>query len=141
MTKETITITLKNDLMEIERLSQIVTEFGARHQFPAKCIFHVNLALEEILTNLIAYGYDDSEEHCILVSLSVENEELTVGVEDDGCAFNPLDVPEPELEKPLEQRPAGGLGLHLVRNLMNECEYVRQEGKNRLVMRKKVIET
>jgi len=135
--EEKIYVELKNDLSEIERLSQIVTEFGELHHLPPKGLFAVNLALEEILTNVISYGYQDSGEHQIIIRIFLKEGELTVKVEDDGLPFNPLEVPEPDTGKPLEERPVGGLGIHLVRNLMDGLEYRRQEGKNVLVMKKK----
>jgi len=61
-----------------------------------------------------------------------------VEVEDDGRQFNPLELPEPDLEKKLEERPIGGLGIHLVRNLMDELEYRRTHNKNILIMKKKI---
>jgi len=63
---------------------------------------------------------------------------LVIKVEDDGRPFNPLLSPPPDLHRPLEQRRVGGLGLHLVRELTNCIEYDRVDGKNRLVIRKKI---
>ena len=136
-----ISVQLKNNISEIERLSQIVTEFGERHHLPPKVLFEVNLALEEILANIISYGYEANDEHQIVVTISLKNGELTAEVEDDGRPFNPLEAPEPDISRPLEERPVGGLGIHLVRSLMDGLEYRRQQGKNLLVMKKKVIET
>lgn len=136
---EKISIEFKSELSELGKLAQIVAEFGQRHHLSSQALFHTNLALEEILTNVISYAYDDSKEHQIIVCLLVEQGELTVKVEDDGRPFNPLEVPEPDIQKPLEERPIGGLGIHLVRNLMDRLEYRRHNGRNLLIMRKKVI--
>ncbi len=136
---EKISVELKSDLSELGKLAQIVAEFGQRHHLSSHALFHTNLALEEILTNVISYAYDDSKEHQVIVCLRVEQGELTVEVEDDGRPFNPLEAPEPDIQKPLEERPLGGLGIHLVRNLMDRLEYRRQDGRNRLIMMKKVI--
>ncbi len=134
-----ISVELKNNLSEIERLSQTVTEFGEANNLSSKVLYALNLALEEILTNVISYGYEDENEHQVIIRLSLRNEELIAEVEDDGRPFNPLDAPEPDTRKPLEDRQIGGLGIHLVRNLMDELEYSRHEAKNLLVMKKKTM--
>lgn len=134
-----VSIELKGELSELEKLPQIVTEFGQRHHLSSETLFHTNLALEEILANVILYGYDDNKEHKIHVCLLMEGGELIMEVEDDGLPFNPLDAPEVDIQRPLEDRPVGRLGIHLVRNLMDRLEYQRENGRNRLLMMKKVI--
>jgi serine phosphatase RsbU (regulator of sigma subunit)/anti-sigma regulatory factor (Ser/Thr protein kinase) len=131
-------ITLTNRLTELERVSHLVEEFGARHGLPAKIVFETNLALEEILTNVIAYAYDDGQDHEIAVRLALADDELTVEVEDDGRPFNPLDLPAADVTLAVEDRPIGGLGVHLVRHVMSGLEYCRQQGKNILVLKKHV---
>ncbi len=134
----TTTIQLKNNLRELERLSQIVNEFGEAHRLSPKVLYALNLSLDEILTNVIYYGYDDTNEHHIIIRISLKDEELTAEVEDDGRPFNPMEAAKPDLVKPLEERQVGGLGIHLVMNLMDTVEYKRQENKNLLVMKKKI---
>lgn len=137
--REKLSFELKNNLSEIERLGQTVTEFGELYNLSSKIIFAVNLALEEVVTNIISYGYEDKNEHQINVCIFLEGNELTVEVQDDGRPFNPLEAPEPDTRKPLQDRQIGGLGIHLVRNLMDGLEYSREEGKNLLVMKKKAM--
>ena len=139
MIDEKITVQLKNNITEIERLSKIVAEFGENNNLSSKVLYALNLALEEILTNIISYGYGDNNEHHIVIRLSLKDEELVAEVEDDGRPFNPLEVPEPDISRPLEDRQIGGLGIHLVRNLMDGLEYSRHEAKNLLVMKKKTM--
>jgi phosphoserine phosphatase RsbU/P len=129
-------IDLKNHLSELSKVSQRLSEFGARHHLGPKVVHDVSLALEEILTNVISYGYDDSEEHQILVRLSLEGGNFTAEVEDDGRPFNPLAVAEPDITKPVDERAVGGLGIHLVRKLMDGVEYKRQGDKNILTIKK-----
>ena len=133
----TICIQLKNNLSELESVNKVVAEFAERHHLSAKVLFNLNLALEEILTNVISYGYDDKDEHQITVRLFLEQGQLKVEVEDDGRPFNPLEAPEPDLSKSLEERPVGGLGIHLVRKLMDELEYRREEGRNLFLIKMK----
>lgn len=128
----------RNDLSELARVGQVTTTFGEQHQLPEQLIFEVNLALEEVLVNVISYGYDDQNEHEIVLHLSIQDEEVWATVEDDGRPFNPLEAAMPDLEQEVEERPIGGLGIHLVRKVMDSLEYTRQQGKNRLVMKKHI---
>jgi sigma-B regulation protein RsbU (phosphoserine phosphatase) len=135
---EPTSVLFKNNLVEIERLGQVVAEFVESHQLPANLAFAVNVALEEILTNIISYGYTDDKEHDILIRLSCNEGAVIAEVEDDGRPFNPLEVAEPDTSKPLEDRSVGGLGIHLARKLMDGLAYRRQAGKNLLVLKKRI---
>ena len=132
---EAIAVELKNSLSEIERLKRIVDEFARRHQIEAQTLRNMDLALDEILTNIISYGYDEGGEHRIVIRLALEQGKWTVEVEDDGRPFNPLTAPAPDTKQLLEERPIGGLGIHLVRKNMDELEYRRQQDRNILIMR------
>lgn len=133
-----MTIVLRNDLAELERVSQGVSEFWTQHNLPAELEGDLSLALEEILANIIMHGYGDREEHQIVVRLESAADEIQAFVEDDGVAFNPLNAPEPDLTSPLEQRRIGGLGLHLVRNLMDVLNYERRGDRNHFRMTKRL---
>lgn len=129
---------LMNRLSELESLHETLTEFGQRHGLGPGIVHDLTLALEEILTNIISYGYTDEREHEIRVRVKAQPGEVIAEVEDDGQSFNPLAASEPDLEMPLEDRALGGLGIHFVRQLMDGLEYQRQEGKNLLLMKKYV---
>jgi anti-sigma regulatory factor (Ser/Thr protein kinase) len=134
---EELEIKLNNKVSEIERFNQTLAEFGRRHGLAPKVVHDLNLALEEILTNIISYGYTDNREHEIKVRLSMQPGEVKAEVEDDGQPFNPLEVPEADTAQSLEERTIGGLGIHLVRKLMDGLEYKRQGDRNLLTIRKK----
>jgi serine/threonine-protein kinase RsbW len=108
------------------------------HEVPAKAAYFVALAIEEIVTNCIHYGYDDEEDHTIVVSLAVADETLTVGIVDDGRAFDPLAAPEPDFSEKIQNRRVGGLGIHLLRNLADRISYERLDGTNRMILEKKL---
>jgi sigma-B regulation protein RsbU (phosphoserine phosphatase) len=139
--QSTVSVRLRNDPSEIYRLNQIVTEFAVQHDLGAELAFRVNLVLEEVLINVIAYGYDDSLEHEISVRLSWLDPDIELEVKDDGRPFNPLEAPQPEMEKPLIERPVGGWGIHLIRRLMDHLEYRRERDKNCLLLRTKTRES
>lgn len=135
-----LAIRLKNHLAELGRLADAITAFGEQQAWPPKTVFEVNLILEELATNVIRYGYDDGAEHEFLVQITAALGGMEIWLEDDGKAFNPLDLPKPDLDQPLEDRPIGGLGIYLVRKMTDRMEYRRENGKNILVLRKHVSE-
>jgi serine/threonine-protein kinase RsbW len=131
-------IILRNNLSEIERLANAVIKFGRENNFSEKIIFDINLALEEVVNNIISYAYKDKNEHQIHIHMELEGQELVLKVEDDGVPFNPLEVTAPDIKKPLEERQPGGLGLFFVRNLIDKLEYRRDKDKNIFIIRKKI---
>ena len=135
--REELETKLHNKLAELRRFNQTLMEFGQHHGLASTVVHDLNLALEEILTNIISYGYTDGQEHEIRVRLSVRPGEVKAEVEDDGQSFNPLAAPEPHTAKALEERTIGGLGIHLVRTLMDGLDYKRQADRNILTIRKK----
>jgi anti-sigma regulatory factor (Ser/Thr protein kinase) len=136
--KNTVSIRIKNDLSELNRIAKSVADFNGSHNLPSKAARAVSLALDEIITNIISYGYDDRKEHEIIIQLSVKQGELILQIEDDGRRFNPLDLPKADTESPLEGRQIGGLGIHLVRSIMDDMAYSRHNEKNCLTMKKKL---
>ena len=133
-----MSVTLVNERSEVERLSGLVEAFGEEQGLPADAIFAVNLALDEVVTNVIRYAHDDARQHSIFVRLTLEQDALVAEVEDDGRPFNPLDAPVPDIGAGIEDRPIGGLGIHLVRSVMSAVEYRREDGRNVLTIRKRL---
>jgi serine/threonine-protein kinase RsbW len=129
-------LTLRSTLTEIERLSREFCQFADRHGLTPEVRHHVNLALEEIVTNVICHGFKNHEGESITVEVAVAPGELTARVEDAAPAFNPLQLAPPDVTGPLEQRRPGGLGIYLAKKLLDGLEYSRIDGKNRLELRK-----
>jgi serine/threonine-protein kinase RsbW len=98
----------------------------------------MNLALDELFTNIISYGFQDQSEHFIRVNISADQDVLTVVLEDDGMAFNPVARIPPEVPCTLDECKVGGLGIHLVKNLMDEIVYERRAGMNVLTLKKSI---
>ncbi|MDR3407362.1 MAG: ATP-binding protein [Methylovirgula sp.] len=124
----------------IEGLGQIsdilsrIEDFAARHRLPAAAVFHLQLACDEMLTNIISYGFPDARPRDIHVSISLRQDMIEVEIIDNGIPFNPLAQPEPDLTLPLEERKIGGLGIHIIRTVMNRLNYHRSDGRNHLKM-------
>ncbi|MCK5205889.1 MAG: ATP-binding protein [Desulfobacterales bacterium] len=116
-------------------------KFGQSLGLSKKCIFEANLALDELFTNIISYGFDDKNEHTIKITISLQNDELVFNIEDDGIPFNPTKVETPDLECTIEECRIGGLGIHLAKNLMDAVCYQRCKDKNILTLKKIIKET
>jgi anti-sigma regulatory factor (Ser/Thr protein kinase) len=133
-----VEIILTNKPEEKPRLVAALEQFAQANRLPRAVVQAADLALEEHLTNILHYAYDDSRPHEILVRFALEQGQLQVEVEDSGKPFNPLDRPEADISLPLESKPIGGLGIHLIRRFMDEVRYRRERDKNILHMRKRL---
>jgi anti-sigma regulatory factor (Ser/Thr protein kinase) len=129
---------LKNDLTKIGRMSDWIEQFGSRHGLPPDVVFQLNLALEEIVTNVIMYAFDDEKEHIVGVDLSIKDNKIVAEVKDEGIPYDPTGVQPPDVDAPLEERSVGGLGVHLVRELMDDVSYARVGNKNLLCLKKRI---
>ena len=124
---------------ELENINAAVADFAAAEKWPPGFVFRVHLVLEELSLNIMNHGKDRNL-HEIEITLTSEAAALTIEIVDDGRPFNPLkDAPEPDLKSALEDRPVGGLGIHLVRTMMDELHYRREQGRNHLTLVKERI--
>ncbi len=133
-----LSVSLKNKLEEIPILAQAIEKFAEVNNLADQSVFQVNLCLDELLTNTISYGFPEGGQHEIKVEIALQGGMLVIATEDDGLAFNPLERPAPDTSQGIEERAIGGLGIHLVRNMMDEIEYQRKEEHNVLVMKKQI---
>lgn len=129
---------LNGDLEAIVDLAERIEVFGEIHRLPPDVIFKVNLCLDELLTNIIQYGFPGCQPRPILITLRLEQQMLMVEIQDDAAPFNPLENPEPDTTRSILDRPIGGLGIHLVRRMMDGLVYSRENGKNILTMQKSI---
>lgn len=140
MNEETLEISLVNDLKEIARVAEQIDEFCTSQDITSEVAYAINLALDEILTNTISYGYDDDEPHRIEIRVSLEAEALVIVIVDDSAAFDLSNAPTPDIGVSLEERPLGGLGLFLVHQMMDSVEYRREEERNIVTLKKNKTE-
>lgn len=99
-----------------------------------RMVYKANLVLEEILTNIVKYAYDDTDVHSITVRVETRERNVLLIVEDDGIPFNPLEQADPPQRDRIEQLPVGGLGIHLVKHTATTLMYTRKHGKNILTI-------
>ena len=137
---DALEISLVNDLREIAGVAARIDDFCSAHDLAPQVGYGVNLAIDEILTNTISYGYDDDEPHRIELIVRLEEATLTVVIVDDSKAFDLSQAPEPDLEAPLEDRVLGGLGLFLVHQVMDSVDYQHVDGCNVVTLTKDTTE-
>lgn len=134
-------LTIANDLDELARLAGMVEEFVERLGLPERVAFNLNLCLDELITNIVSYGYDDSHHHDIHVRFALDNGRLITEIIDDGKEYDPFtEAPEPDLGLNMEDRPIGGLGVFLVKEFMDRTDYRRDGSKNIVTLEKNVTE-
>jgi anti-sigma regulatory factor (Ser/Thr protein kinase) len=123
-------IELDNSLDEMANVMTAVEDFSDSAGLDMRTAQAAEMALDELLTNIISYGYLDSGQHKIAVEMCVEENALQIVVSDDGIPFNPFDQEEPDLDASIDERDLGGMGIHLVKKFMDEYSYQRLEERN-----------
>lgn len=134
----TNTLYIKNELGQLARLYAFLDRQADAYELEDLLLMQIKLALEEAVTNVILYAYPEKVDQDIRIDMNYENKRLTIVITDTGIAFNPLARQEPDLTLSLEERPIGGLGIYLVKQLMTEVTYNRSDGKNILTMTKDI---
>ena len=135
MSASSLTLTLKNDLSELARIAEEIEAHGKSRGWPAKWIQNLNISLDELITNIVSYGYRDNEVHEIRVTLTDRSGSLVTVLEDDGIAFDPFsEALKPDLDASVEERRVGGLGVYFVKTLMDEAAYERFDKGNRITL-------
>lgn len=128
------TVTIETRLEELTRLTEAVENLGEEDHWSPALVGKVNLVLEELAINTINHGHDGGL-HEITFTFRSTDDALTIEMVDDGKPFDPLtDAPVPDVNAPMHERPIGGLGVFLVRKLMDELSYRREEGRNHLTL-------
>ncbi len=128
-------LTLLNTAEDQQRLLPALEQFARQCELPAKVLQAVDLALEEHVSNLIDHAYGPTGEpgqHQIHLRFSIEPNWLWIEVEDDGAAFDPTTQPAVNTSLPPDEKPIGGLGVHLIRSVMDSLEY-RSEGRRNIL--------
>ncbi len=134
MVDATLDLEIGLDKDEPRRAVERFEEFALEHGVPMGLTFKFQLALDELLTNIVSYAFDeDAATPVITLSLRLTNDMLEARLEDNGRAFNPLrDAPIPDLDLSAEDRRVGGLGIHLTKAFVHALDYERVDGLNRL---------
>ena len=120
----------------LQHIASEVEELGQRESWPDSLVFKVNLVLEEVGINILSYGGETGgpwpEFEIVIAS---EDDSLIIEVSDEGRPFDPFnDAPKPSIDAAIEDRNVGGLGIHLVKTMMDDTSYQHSGGRNRLTM-------
>jgi anti-sigma regulatory factor (Ser/Thr protein kinase) len=131
-----VKVTVKNRIEDLLRVNSIFESFATQHDIGGRLRYHLLVSIEEILTNIIKYGFDEQGVHPIHITFRYNLGVIEMEFEDRGKEFNPLETAEPDIETPIEDRQLGGLGIHLVKNMVDLAEYRREGDRNILLLRK-----
>ncbi len=134
-------VNIKNKLKEITTVITKFETFGTVNNLSIPIIQKFNIVFDELLSNIISYGYNDSNEHIIEMGIELKSERLIITITDDGIPFNPFQKDPPDTMLSVDERSIGGLGIHIVKNLMDEYGYKRNADKNIITLVKHNINT
>ena len=130
------TLTLPNDVQEVPQLATFVEEVCESHGVDMMTTMQLNLALEEAVVNVMTYGYPEGTKGYVDISVQSESDCLTFVISDSGQPFDPTTKGDVDTTLPAEQRSIGGLGIHLVKQLMDSIQYEYKDGHNTLTLKK-----
>jgi anti-sigma regulatory factor (Ser/Thr protein kinase) len=138
MNRDTFSTVLRveNRLDELTRVASFLNDLGVEWTLNERLVNSLNLVLEEALSNIIMYGYKDELRHIIEIYFKNLGDEIFISIVDDGMAYNPTLRPDPDISLGIEDRPVGGLGVFLIKKLMDSVEYLSEGNKNILNLKK-----
>jgi PAS domain S-box-containing protein len=130
--KETgrLEVKIKNQIEELARVEEQFENFCEEYQIPDTARQKVSIVLDELLNNVVTYAFRDEDEHLIDIQFVLTGNRLVITIHDDGVPFNPFELDPPDISLSLDERSVGGLGIFLVRSMMDEFLYSRHIGKN-----------
>ena len=131
---------LQNEVAEISKLAIFIEELGEEFGLSPELVFNLNLVLEEAVSNVILYAYPKEEHQTISLIARKKDNQLIFVLTDSGKEFDPTQASDADITLSAEDRPIGGLGIFLIRQIMNTVEYQRIEGKNVLTLGKELEE-
>lgn len=134
--------TIANRRADVAAFSDVFEGFCLKHRVETTVMRAFQVAFDELLTNIVDYAHTDDDDHAIEVLLRLADGRMEAEVVDCGAPFNPLEDSQlPDIELEIDDRPVGGLGIHLVRTLMDEVSYRREGERNRLLLTKRLTHT
>jgi serine/threonine-protein kinase RsbW len=142
MMSDELVYILAHDQGGLTELAERISELGRAKGWSPRCMYQLSLALDELISNTLRYGYEHPGRHRIQVSLSIQGRRLHVVIQDNAIRFNPFsEAPAPELNTPLleRQRCIGGMGVHLVKKVMDRVEYAWEQGGNVVRLEKEML--
>lgn len=127
-------LAITNSIEELTKLPSFVEDVCDTLGWGPEKVFNLNLVLEEALSNVVLYAYPEGEQHNIYVSAYTTSDDLVFQIKDTGKPFDPTQVPDVDTSLSAEERQIGGLGVFLIKQIMDRVEYQRQDGQNILTL-------
>ncbi len=138
MEKRAGNLHVENRIEELTAIETFLEKLGDEWELNPSLVLSLNLVLEEAFTNIVNYGFDDSDIHIVEFGFSLDSGILAIEICDDGHEWDPTLKAAPDITLSAEERPIGGLGIFLIRKIMDTVEYKRFQNKNFLILTKKV---
>lgn len=132
-------ISIKNQVAELDRVACFIEEIGEELSLDMELQMNLNLVMEEMVSNIIFYAYPEGVEATIELSAECDGKELTFVLSDQGRAFDPTLKENFDMDVNPAERELGGMGIFIVKNIMNQVTYQRLEGRNLLTMKKYIV--
>ena len=132
------TVHINNQRNQIDIVRKLFDDYSKENKLTEKTSHDIQMALDELLTNIVSYGYEDTDEHWIDVHFGVDDGVLKVEIVDDSKPYNILERDDHDISLSMEDKPIGGLGVLMIKKLMSRVDYYTKEGKNHLVMTKEL---
>lgn len=129
---------IENRVEELAVLFENIEQTAEIWELPVPLMMNINLVLEEAVSNVIFYAFEDELKHEIKISISLKDNLLTIEITDDGKPFDPTSLKQPDISLEAEDRPIGGLGIFLISKIMNEVHYTRKNENNILTLYKTI---
>ena len=136
--EKTLSCTIDAEIISIPKISLALDQALRAHAFSDEEILDTQLAVEEAITNIIVHGYAGDTGQIVITCRTTPGL-VEVQIEDTAPPFNPLSIPEPDITGDVEERKIGGLGIFLIRQVMDDISYRYEAGKNILVLEKKKV--
>jgi anti-sigma regulatory factor (Ser/Thr protein kinase) len=132
-------LVIRGNIEQVPTAREFVAQAARRAGLSEQAVYHCQLATDELCTNIVEHGYRfQGDSQNIEIVCRVELPNFVITIVDEGPEFNPLNLPSPDPERPLEQRHGGGWGIHFSRQIMDYAEYSRQNNRNRTTLVKRI---
>jgi len=130
-------LTIRNNLADLAMLSAALDRFGVQHGVPRESLVNLQVALDEIVSNVIKYAWSDGGAHKVFVRMTARSDAVKIEVVDDGKTFDPLKAAQPKRAARGTRPRPGGVGIHMIKQLVDGIEYARTDDRNHITLTKR----
>lgn len=135
--EQTVNVKIRNDVADLANVTETLDRVCLAAGIPARTVIQLQVALDEILSNIIKYAWPEDGSHEFLVAIKVRGDSVEIAITDDGRPFNPIAQAPPKPARPGRRPVPGGVGIHMVGQLVDGFEYVRLDGHNQVTLTKR----